>query len=193
MQEKVKYNTSVKDVIQVDSEFLDNISCLIEDGADVSLINIMADIHPADIAEIINHLNIDEAVYLFTLLDTETASEVITELDENFREKILKKIDTETITDIVDELDSDDATDILSDLPEPVAEVVLENIDKEDSEDVKELLKYPEDSAGGIIICPYSQRRVNRDCFPKTIINQPAQYQYHRSNGRRPDLCKPRR
>lgn len=151
MQEKVKYNTTVKDVIQVDSEFLDNISCLIEDGADVSLINIMADIHPADIAEIINHLNIDEAVYLFTLLDTETASEVITELDENFREKILKKIDIETITDIIDELDSDDATDILSDLSEPIAEAVLENIDKEDSEDVKELLKYPEDSAGGIM------------------------------------------
>ncbi len=147
--------SKVRDVIQIDSELLENISVLIENQASESLLNIMADLHPADIGEIINHLKIEDAQFVFEILDTETASEVVVELDENLREKILKGIDTEKITDIVDELEVDDATDIVSDLPDEVAEQVLENIDVEDSEDVKELLKYPEDSAGGIMSSDY--------------------------------------
>lgn len=146
-----KDNISVKSVIQVDNELLENISYLLEVKADKSLLNIFTDLHPADIAEILNHLKPEDAEAAFAVLDTETAGEVLTELDENLRERILKNIDKEKITDIVDELETDDATDIVSELPEQVAEHVLENIDKEDSEDVKELLKYPEDSAGGIM------------------------------------------
>ncbi len=146
-----KENIGIKSVIQVDKELLENISYLLEVKADKSLLNIFADLHPADIAEILNHLKPEDAEAAFSILDTETASEVLTELDENLRERILKNIDKEKITDIVDELETDDATDIVSELPEQVAEHVLENIDKEDSEDVKELLKYPEDSAGGIM------------------------------------------
>ncbi len=150
MSEKKEIQT-VKDILQVDSELLDNISELIDEKSAENILNIFADLHYADIAEIINHLRFEEAFYAFSLLDTETASEVLPELDENLREKILKNIDTEKITDIIDELYTDDATDILSDLPDEVAEHVLDNIDKEDSEEVKELLKYPEDSAGGIM------------------------------------------
>ncbi len=146
-----KDNIGVKSVIQVDNELLENISYLLEVKADKSLLNIFTDLHPADIAEILNHLKPEDAEAAFSILDTETAGEVLTELDENLRERILKNIDKEKITDIVDELETDDATDIVSELPEQVAEHVLENIDKEDSEDVKELLKYPEDSAGGIM------------------------------------------
>ncbi|MBN1302331.1 MAG: magnesium transporter [Melioribacteraceae bacterium] len=148
-------NTKVKDVIQIDSELLNNISVLIENQASSSILNIITDLHPADIAEIINHLKVDDARFVFELLETETAGEVIVELDENLREKILKEIDKEKITDIVDELETDDATDILSDLPENVAEHVLDNIDIEDSVEVKELLKYREDSAGGIMSSDY--------------------------------------
>jgi len=143
--------SNVRIALQIDNELLGNIIILIESNADKSLLNIFADLHPADIAEIINHLDLDNAKYVFSILDTETASDVVTEIDENIREKILKEIDVKTITDIVDELYSDDATDIVGDLPESVAKQVLNNIDQEDSEDVKELLKYPEDSAGGIM------------------------------------------
>ncbi|MBU1098284.1 MAG: magnesium transporter [Bacteroidetes bacterium] len=144
-------NRTVRDVIQIDSELLENISQLIEDQASQSVLTILADLHSADIAEIINHLNFDDAIFIFELLNTEIASEVVVELDENLREKLLKEIGTEKITNIIDELETDDATDILSDLPSGVAEHVLDNIDIEDSEEVKELLKYPEDSAGGIM------------------------------------------
>lgn len=146
---------NVRDVIKIDEELLENIGNLIDNQDSGLLHNMIIDLHPADIAEIINHLKRDDAEYLFNLLDTETASEVVVEIDENLREKILKKIDAEKITDIIDELETDDATDIVSDLPEQVAEHVLENIDVEDSEDVKELLKYPEDTAGGIMSSDY--------------------------------------
>lgn len=142
---------NVKDVIQIDEELLDNISELIENRASENLLIILADLHPADIAEIINHLNTDEALFLFNLLDSPTAGEVITEVDDNHREKILKRVDALKIAAIVEELDTDDATDIVSELSESVAEDVLKKIDPEDSVDVKALLKYPEDSAGGIM------------------------------------------
>jgi len=142
---------NVRTVLQIDNELIEIITSLIKGGAEKSLLNIFADLHPADIAEIINHIDLESAKFAFSVLDTETAGDVITEIDENLREKILKDIDVKTITDIVDELYTDDATDIVSDLPEQIARQVLKNIDIEDSEDVQELLKYPEDTAGGIM------------------------------------------
>lgn len=144
-------NISLRDMLQVDGEILENISSLAKDGAVEMLTNIIADLHAADIAEIINHLHIDEAKLLFHLLEHETAAEVLVELDENLRVKILDDIETSKITRIVDELDTDDATDIVANLPEEVQETVLKNLDPEYSVDVKELLKYPEDTAGGIM------------------------------------------
>ncbi len=140
-----------REIIKVDRELIENISNLIDIQASNDLIAILTDLHPADIAELINHLSLRDASYVFKLLDTETAGEVITEIDENLRDKIVADLDTETLSDIVDELETDDATDIVSNLPETLAEEVLEKIDKEDSDDVKELMKYPEDSAGGIM------------------------------------------
>lgn len=144
-------NKDVRDLSKFDSEIYENISTLIESEENYSLINLLTDLHPADLGEIINHLEFDDAVYVFKLFDHELASEVITELDENLRERLLAEIDPDQIVSIVDQLDTDDATDIVSDLPDSVQEQVLGRIDKEYSEDVKELLKYPEDSAGGIM------------------------------------------
>lgn len=141
----------IKNIIQIDNEILENISKLIEEESVGGLSNILTDLHPADIAELINNLKIEEATFLFNILETDVAVEVIPEVDENLREKILAKTTTEKITDIVEELDTDDATDILGELDETVAEQVLENIDEEASEEVKELLKYAEDTAGGIM------------------------------------------
>lgn len=148
---KTTENKEIRDLSKFDSEIYENISTLIENEADKSLINLLADLHSADIGEIINHLDFDDAVYTFKLLDHEVAGEVLTELDENLRERLLAEIETDHIANIVDQLDTDDATDIVSDLPDEIKEQVLDKIDKEYSEDVKELLKYPEDSAGGIM------------------------------------------
>ncbi len=144
-------NNPVRDVIQVDGELLDSINFLIQQERDQGLRNIFADLHSADIAEIINHLGFDNAKYAFHLLDTEIGGEVLPELDENLREKILKEIEPEKITEIFEELEDDDAADIVTELPDTVAEHVLENIDSEQSEDVKLLMQYDEDTAGGIM------------------------------------------
>ncbi len=149
--EENKDKIAVKDVIQVDNELLNNIADLVKEKASSTLLNLFADIHSADIAEIINHSSISNAQYLFELLDTETAGEVIIEIDENLREKIINKIDPEKLSDIIDELETDDATDILGELTDEVADEVLNMMDVEDSNDVKELLKYDEDTAGGIM------------------------------------------
>ncbi len=150
MEELIK-NQFTKAVIQVDNSLLDDITDLIKLHDSKSLLNIFADLHSADIAEIINHLGIEDGRFAFSLLDAETAGEVVVELDENLREKIFQNIDAETIADIVNGLDTDDVTDIVSDLPIQIAEHVLENINLEDSREVKELLKYPEDTAGGLM------------------------------------------
>ncbi|MCF8260760.1 MAG: magnesium transporter [Melioribacteraceae bacterium] len=141
----------IKDVIQIDEELLDNLSGLVENNQSKNILAILRDIHSADIAEIINHLAVDEADFIFSLLEDEQAGEVLTEIDENLREKLLQDITAEKITNMVEELDTDDLTDVISDLPDNIAEHVLDNIDPEDSKYVKELLKYPEDSAGGIM------------------------------------------
>lgn len=142
---------NIRTILQIDNELLEYITNLVKNGAEKSLLNIFADLHPADIAEIINHIDLDSSKYVFSILDTKTAGDVVTEIDENLREKILKDTDVKTLTNIVGELYADDATDIISDLPDTIARQVLRNINKEDSEYLQELLKYPEDSAGGIM------------------------------------------
>ena len=81
--------TNIRTVLQIDNELIDNITDLIESGAEKSLLNIFTDLHPADIAEIINHLDLESAKYTFSILDTETAGEVITEIDENYNKLVL--------------------------------------------------------------------------------------------------------
>jgi len=115
------------------------------------ILNILVGNHPADIAKIIANLSDDNDAYVFSLLDTDTASDVLVEFDDHTREKLVSELKHERLSELVDEMDSDDATDLVAELPEDVAERVLESIDEEDSEEVKELLRHEEDSAGGIM------------------------------------------
>ncbi len=132
-------------------EIVENINFLADARNDALVSNMIIDLHPADLAEILYHLDDEHRSYIFDLLDAETASEVISEMDGVSREDLLEELDHDRITEIVDEMDSDDATDLVSELPDDVAQKVLESIDKEDSEEVKELLSHEEDTAGGIM------------------------------------------
>lgn len=138
-------------VIEVDQQLLSDISDLIGSKSETLLKNILADIYPADIALIIDNLEEQEGLELFKLLDDETQAEVLLELGEYQKEFILDHLSTGEISEIVGEMDSDDATDIIGDLEEDKAEDVLGQMEAEDSSEVKELLNYPEDSAGGIM------------------------------------------
>ncbi len=112
---------------------------------------IVSQMHPADLAQILHHLSKRNRDRIFNMLDLDTASDVISHLDEVVRDKIIEEMDTDRISEIVEEMESDDATDLLAHLPSETADQVLAKMDKEESEEVKELLKYEEDTAGGIM------------------------------------------
>jgi magnesium transporter len=136
---------------EIDEEFLDDIRELIQIRSSASIINILSDLHSPDIADIIDNLANEDRLFIFELLDDETASEVLLELDEKVREDLLDQLSHGRIRGIVDELDSDDAADIVGGLSEEAAERLLDDIDEKDSQTLKELLRYPTDSAGGIM------------------------------------------
>ena len=133
-------------------ELITKILDFINSSDDNSILETFSNYHHADITEIIQELNSEEATYIIKLLDSEKTSDVLMELDDDYREKILKNLSIKEIAEEVEELDSDDATDIISELPEERQKKVISKIiDAEHKADIKELLKYDEDSAGGLM------------------------------------------
>ena len=124
---------------------------LIEDDGKQYIKEHITELHPADIADIIETLDEEKKKELFNLLHTEIASKVIVEVNEHSRDQILEDINKEKLTDIVEEMSSDDAADLIADLPKEEAKDILEKLHWEDSTEVQKLLKYPEDTAGGIM------------------------------------------
>ena len=111
------------------------------------------ELHPADIAEIFDSLNLKEAEWLFNLIDgNEKKADVLMELDEEDRKKILEGMDPEEIGHFIDMLDTDDAVDLIQELDEEDRDEVIQNIeDVEQAGDIVDLLKYDEDTAGGLM------------------------------------------
>ncbi|MCH8121821.1 MAG: magnesium transporter [Bacteroidetes bacterium] len=140
-------------IIEMDAELIDDITALVESGEQGMVLNILADLHPADLAQVLTHLRIENAQQVFLWLPVEKAGDSLTELDDEYRAKLVEEIPEERLTEILDELDSDDAADVIADLPEEVVEKVLPTL--EDSEDVQELLAYDEESAGGLMATEY--------------------------------------
>jgi len=124
---------------------------LIEDDGKQYIKEHITELHPADIADIIETLDEEKKKELFNLLHTKIASKVIVEVNEHSRDQILEDINKEKLTDIVEEMSSDDAADLIADLPKKEAKDILEKLHWEDSTEVQKLLKYPEDTAGGIM------------------------------------------
>ena len=133
-------------------EYLADIERLIDDRQDGQLSVLLAEVHYADVAEIINELDEDHATYLIKLLDSEKTSETLTELDVDVREAILANLSAKEIAGELDELDTDDAADIIGELPkEMVQEVISELEDREHAKHIVDLLRYDENSAGGLM------------------------------------------
>ena len=137
---------------ELNKEFIQKIEHLIDTKDDNDLLLILEEEHPADIAEIIDILNLDRATYLFKLLDSERTAEALMEIDDDDREKILQNLSAQEIAEEIEELDTDDAADIIAELPEERQEEVISNIeDAEHKAEIEELLAYDEDTAGGLM------------------------------------------
>ncbi len=130
---------------------IERVEEMIERGERAALFDLLHAMHPADVADLMEHLGAEEADYLFGLLDHALASEVLAEMDEHTREHLVAEIGAEKLARIVDRMESDDAAEVVAELSDELAERVLESIGEEDSEDVKELLQHEEDTAGRLM------------------------------------------
>lgn len=117
------------------------------------ILELIAELHPTDIAQIFDEISTEEAKFLYTFIDEEKAAEVIAYLDEDTREKFLAQLSSKEIAEqFVENLDSDDAADIIGELSEERQREVIQEIqDIEVASDLVDLLKYEDDTAGGLM------------------------------------------
>ena len=137
---------------QINEELIEHIRQLITEGRDDELLVYLEEVHHADIAEIIDELDLDQATYIIKLLDSEKTSEALMELEEDVRERILDNLSAKEIAAELENMDTDDAADIIAELSEERKQEVIEQIiDEEHAGHIVELLRYDEDSAGGLM------------------------------------------
>lgn len=138
---------------EITREFIDSLKAAVESNDEVRVFDLIRDLHAADIAELYGGLTIEEAKFVYLLLDREKAADVLIELEEDDREKFLGVLPGEIIArQFIENMDSDDAADILGELPEDKKDEVLQSIDDLDQAgEIVDLLGYDEDSAGGLM------------------------------------------
>ena len=137
---------------KISKELIQELEQLIQNKNDGQLELLLNDLHHADIAEILDELDFDEATYIFKVLDSEKTAEILLELEDDLREKILSRLSPKEIAEELDELETNDAADIIAELSQSKKqEVISELQDVEHAKDIVDLLRYDEDTAGGIM------------------------------------------
>ncbi len=140
------------ETFELSNELIEKVSQLISKRKNSEIKKIVDGFHYADLAEIIDELDENQRIYLIKLIDSDKTSDILTELDEDVREKILKTLSPKEIAGEIKEMDSDDAADILDELTDERKEKVISLIKDENiTENIRELLSYDEDSAGGLM------------------------------------------
>jgi len=137
---------------EITDKFIEQLSDIIKYNDDKAITLLFEEVHYADIAEVLDEVSFDEAIYIIKLLDSEKTSEILMELDEDIREKILENLSAKEIAEEVAEMDSDDAADIIGELSEERQKRVISALeDAELAADIKELLSYKEETAGALM------------------------------------------
>ncbi|MEM1044074.1 MAG: magnesium transporter [Bacteroidota bacterium] len=144
--------------IEVDETLVDDIGTLLRDEQRGMVLNLVADLHPADLADLILHLAPDDADALFGWLPEDKAGAVLPELETARRSDLLDEMPASEIVSLLDEIDTDDAADVLADLPDAVAEQVLPQL--EDAAEVEALLHFGDETAGGLMETDYVSTRL---------------------------------
>ena len=153
---------------------LEKIEDLFE-GPEQDLRAFLDELHPSEIAKILELIKEKKQLILISLLPIDIASEAISEMDpESHPEKLLEALNSELVTNIVEELSYDDATDIVSQLSEEKREEILDNIDKEDASEIRKLLTYNEETAGGLMSTEFIQihRSLNKRDALEEVAHQ---------------------
>jgi magnesium transporter len=129
----------------------EDVDALFEQGKLTELQERLNREHPADIADLLEHLPSEQVLILFGLLSIEHASEVLDETGSTIRQQLVEQVDDEHLADLLDELPMDDAAEFLEDLPDPVSDRLLELMEPEEAADVQKLLSYEEETAGRLM------------------------------------------
>lgn len=135
----------------VDGKLVEDVKESIKEEKRDFLLKLIDEMRPADLADLMEHLNSDERLYFFEFMEPKGAGDVLVEIEAPVQESLLDDLDNEAISEIVRELDSDDAADLVGDLPAERARQIIETVEDEVSEDLEKLLPYPDDTAGGIM------------------------------------------
>ncbi len=137
---------------KISKELIAQLEELIRSNDSAAVEALLADMHQADIAEILDELNIDEATYIFKVLESEKTAEILLEMEDDLREKILKRLSPKEIAEELDELETNDAADIIAELSQEKKEEVIQELeDVEHAKDIVDLLRYKENTAGGLM------------------------------------------
>lgn len=137
---------------KISKELIQEIEQLVLEKREQELLVLLEDMHFADIAEVMDDLQSEAAAYIFDILDSDVTAEILLELDDEVREKILRNLSPKEIAEELDELSTDDAADIIAELSKERKQLVISEIeDAEHAKDIVDLLRYDEDSAGGLM------------------------------------------
>jgi len=137
---------------KIDKDFLTNLKSLIDADKSSKVSSLLKELHYADIAEIVDEIDFNYAIYIIKLLDDEQTADILTELDDDTRERVLKGLSSKEIAQNIEELETDDAADIIGELSEAKKKEVISHIEDVDhAKDIVELLRYEEDTAGGLM------------------------------------------
>jgi len=139
----------------ISEKLIEEVKSAIREKNQKYILKMIEDLRAADLADLIEHLESDERLYLFALMEPEGAGEVLVEIESPVQESIIHGLDNQAISEIVQELDSDDAADIVGDMPVDRAKEIIETLEEDVSEDIEKLLPYEDDTAGGIMALEY--------------------------------------
>jgi CBS domain-containing protein len=117
--------------------------------------NRLSRLHPSELAEIISDLSSQDASRVFRTLDDETAADALEHLDHDVQKTIIEDLGTERAADIIEEMDSDDAADLLAELSEERQAELFAEMEPETAGELRDLVKYAEDTAGGLMTTDY--------------------------------------
>ena len=138
---------------ELSKEYIEHIQSLIEEQSVAKLTEELTEIHAADIAEIYEAIELEQAHFLHNIIEDEKGADILMELEDDLRDQLLDNLSPKEIAEeVLENLESDDAADIVSELPQEVKEEVLSHLeDVEHASDIADLLNYPEDTAGGLM------------------------------------------
>lgn len=136
-------------------EFVEPIETELTKARRTAVYTKLAQLHPADIADIVEELNPGERAAVLEALDERTAAEALTEVEPEVQASVIQMMENERASEMLEQMEPDEAADILSDLPEAKAQELLETMERKEAREVAELLAHREDTAGGLMTPEY--------------------------------------